>query len=105
MPQTSAPAPLTVNVPLVALAVPADTRADVLRRPWSRKRPEAGAAEAAGAEAVAAAARSSPSATLSNVAVASRVVSWLETPSPTCTSDGIAKVSLPTSVQFARQRT
>jgi hypothetical protein len=38
---------------------------------------------------------------LSKVAVASRVVSWLETPSPTFTSDGIANVSLPTSVQFA----
>ena len=49
-------------------------------------------------EAAAASAATVRTTTLSNVAVASRVVSWLDTPRPRWTSAGIANVSLPTVV-------
>jgi hypothetical protein len=89
VPQTSAPAPVTENVPFVVLAVPV---APVL--PTSLLLQPLGSAGGGGVLAAVIV-------TLSNVAVAFTPVTWLDTARPISTVAFMVNVSLPTVVHVA----
>src|SRR5689334_2040438 len=78
-PQTSAPAPFTVKVPFDAVADPAGPTAPMSCAVHGAGTPDGGGGGGGGGGG----ADTARAVTLSNVAMASRVSSWLETPRPT----------------------